>query len=815
LNRAICRVILYGHVAEDAAHLPGERAEYGQRTEAAGRWDGMGGDGMRGSGWAKRSRWLTIMATIVLGTALMAQGGSNPAGASTLPTGFRDSVVLSGLTNPTVLQFAPDGRIFVGQKNGVIKVFQSLTDTSPVTVADLSNEVDDYWDRGLLGMAIPPDFPTNPYIYVLYSYDAPPGGTAPTWNDACPTPPGPTTDGCVVSARVARLPISGNVMSGPEQVLVSGWCQQFPSHSIGTLMFGRDGDLYAGAGDGASFNNVDYGQYGANYAGDQANPCGDPPSAAGTALSAPTAEGGALRSQSVRRTDGPASLDGAVLRIDPVTGAGVPGNPFFSSSDPNARRIVAYGLRNPFRFTQRPGTDELWIGDVGWNTWEEIDRVLSPASTTASNFGWPCYEGASPQSGYQGAGLNLCSSLYSTPGSVIAPYYTYNHSACVVNYTGCHTGGSSVTGVAFYHGGSYPSQYNGALFFADHTRDEIWAMMPGSNGLPDPSNIQSFVGVDATGAAAGHPVDLKIGPGGDLFYVDMDDGTVHRITYAAANQPPTAAITASPTNGPVPLAVSFDGTGSSDPEGGPLSYSWDLNGDGTFGDATGPTPSFTYTTAGVYHPSLRVTDAQGATDTASVTITAGNTAPTAVIDSPASTLTWKVGDTIPFSGHATDPQDGTLPASGLSWSLIMHHCFTPTDCHTHLIQTMSGVSSGAFTAPDHEYPCWLEIQLTATDSGGLTSTTSVRLDPKTVVLTFKTNPGGLVLSNLVVNEAPRTTPFSVTVVVGSANSVSAPSPQTFKRSTYFFASWSDGGPQSHTITAPAVNTTYTATYRKR
>jgi glucose/arabinose dehydrogenase len=776
---------------------------------------GLGGDGMRGMGCARRSRWLTIMVTMVLGAALAAHGGSNLAGASTLPAGFRDSVVLSGLTNPTVLQFAPDGRIFVGQKNGVIKAFQSLTDTNPVTVADLSNEVDDYWDRGLLGLAIRPDFPANPYIYVLYTYDAPPGGTAPTWNDGCPTPPGATTDGCVVSARVSRLPISGNVLGGPEQVLVSGWCQQFPSHSVGTLLFGRDGDLYVGAGDGASFNNVDYGQYGATYAGDLANPCGDPPGGAGTALSPPTAEGGALRSQSVRRTDGPASLDGAVLRIDPATGAGVPGNPFYSSSDPSARRIVAYGLRNPFRFTQRPGTDELWIGDVGWNTWEEINRVLSPASTTASNFGWPCYEGASPQSGYQGAGLNLCSSLYSTPGSVIAPYYTYNHSNCVVNYTGCHTGGSSITGVAFYQGGSYPSQYDGALFFADHTRNEIWAMMPGANGLPAPSNIQSFVGVDATGAAAGHPVDLKIGPGGDLFYVDMDDGTVHRITYTAANQPPAAAITASPTNGTAPLTVSFDGTGSSDPEGKPLSYSWDLNGDGTFGDATGPTASYMYTTAGVYHPSLRVTDDQGATDTASVAITVGNTAPTAVIDSPASTLTWKVGDTIPFSGHATDAQDGTLPASGLTWSLILHHCFTPTDCHTHLIQTVSGVSSGSFTAPDHEYPCWLEVQLTATDSGGLTSTTSVRLDPKTVVLTFKTNPGGLVLTNLVVNEAPRTTPFSVTVVVGSANSVSAPSPQTFNRSTYYFTSWSDGGPQSHTITAPAVNTTYTATYRKR
>jgi glucose/arabinose dehydrogenase len=752
----------------------------------------------------------------VSGAALVTQAGPGPAGASKLPGGFRDSVVLSGLTNPTVMQFAADGRIFVGQKNGVIKVFQSLTDTSPVTVADLSGEVDDYWDRGLLGLALDPNFPANPYIYVLYTYDAPIGGTAPVWNDACPTPPGATTDGCVVSARVSRLQISGNVMTGSEQVLVSGWCQQFPSHSIGTLLFGRDGYLYAGAGDGASFNNVDYGQYGATYAGDQANPCGDPPGAAGTALSPPTAEGGALRAQSVRRTDGPATLDGTIVRIDPATGAGVPGNPFYSSSDPNARRIVAYGLRNPFRFTQRPGTDELWIGDVGWNTWEEIDRVVSPASATASNFGWPCYEGASPQPDYQAAGLNLCSSLYSTPGSVVAPYYTYNHSACVVNYTGCHTGGSSITGVAFYGGGSYPAQYNGALFFADHTRNEIWAMMPGTNGLPDPANIQSFVGVDATGGAAGHPVDLKIGPGGDLFYVDMDEGTVHRITYTAANQPPTAVITASPTNGPTPLSVSFDGTGSSDPEGKPLSYSWDLNGDGVFGDATGPTASYTYTTAGVYHASLRVTDDQGATDTASVTITAGNTAPAAVIDSPTSSLTWKVGDAINFSGHATDAQDGPLPASALSWSLILHHCYTPTDCHTHLVQTTSGVASGSFTAPDHAYPCWLELQLTATDSGGLTSTTSVRLDPKTVVLTFKTNPGGLILTGLAVNdEAPSTTPFSLTVVAGSANSVSAPSPQKFNKSTYNFTSWSDGGPQSHTITAPTANTTYTATYRKR
>jgi glucose/arabinose dehydrogenase len=266
-------------------------------------------------------------------------------------------------------------------------------------------------------------------VYVLYAHDAPIGGTAPTWNDVCPTPPGPTTDGCLVSGRLSRLQANGNFMTGAEQVLIEDFCQQYPSHSVGTLLFGRDGKLYVSGGDGASFNNVDYGQYGAFYAGGRANPCGDPPAPVGTALSPPTAEGGALRSQSVRRTDGPATLDGAILRVDPATGQGLPDNPFASSTNANARRIVGYGLRNPFRFTQRPGTDELWVGDVGWGEWEEVNRLTAPTGSASRNFGWPCYEGAGAQPGYQGAGLNQCSSLYGTPGSVAAPHYAYSHSA--------------------------------------------------------------------------------------------------------------------------------------------------------------------------------------------------------------------------------------------------------------------------------------------------------------------------------------------------------------------------------------------------
>jgi glucose/arabinose dehydrogenase len=488
---------------------------------------------------------------------------SVPVATATLPSGFQESIVFSGLTNPTALRFASDGRVFVAEKSGLLKVFSSLTASTPTVVADLRSAVDDYWDRGLLGLALDPNFPASPYIYVLYTYDAPIGGAAPTWNDACPSPPGPTTDGCVVSGRLSRLTISGNTATS-EQVLLNDWCQQFPSHSIGDLHFGIDGALYVSGGDGASFNNVDYGQYGGSAGSPTPkNPCGDPPAGVGGTESPPTAEGGALRSQSLRRAAGePVVLNGTILRVDPATGAGLPDNPLAGNTNANARRIVASGLRNPFRFTFRPGTTDLWIGDVGWSTWEELDREASPTAA-ALNFGWPCYEGAGIQPGYQGAGLNICTGLYGSSGAVTGPVYTYNHADQVVPGESCPTAnGSSITGVAFYTGGSYPSSYTGTLFFADHSRDCIWAMAAGGNGLPNPSAITTFV------AGAANPVDLQIGPGGDLFYVDHEGGTVRRIQYFAANQPPTAVATASPTSGPAPLTVNFDGSGSSDPDHG-------------------------------------------------------------------------------------------------------------------------------------------------------------------------------------------------------------------------------------------------------
>jgi glucose/arabinose dehydrogenase len=738
---------------------------------------------------------------------LAALSVTSEAQGATTPAGFSESVVLSGLTNPTVLRFSPDGRVFVAEKRGVIKVFDSLADPTPDVFADLNVNVHNFWDRGLLGMTLDPGFPANPYVYVLYAYDhelgssapAPRWGTPGVYSDPCPTPPGATADGCVVSGRLSRLTAVGNVMTGTEQVLVEDWCQQYPSHSVGSVEFGRSGALYASGGDGASFNFADWGQD-----GNPLNPCGDPPTGAGTVLSPPTAEGGALRSQDLQTQGDPVSLDGTVIRIDPATGEGLPTNPLASSSDPNARRIVASGLRNPFRVTERPGTDELWIGDVGWSTWEEINRLVP--SSQVRNFGWPCYEGSGRQAGYDGANLNICENLYSSPGAVTAPYFAYHHTARVVPNETCPTGSSSTAGIqfAFAAGQSpYPSEYDDALFFADYSRDCIWVLPKGGDGLPAPGLVRTFV------AGAANPVNLQIGPTGELFYVDFDGGTVRRISYASANRPPVAVATATPTTGSAPLTVSFDGSGSSDPDvGDTLDFAWDLDGDQAFDDSTEVQPTFTYASSGDYTATLRVTDAGGATATDSVVITVGNTAPTAVIDAPPAGTLWKVGDVITFSGHATDGQDGAMPASALSWDLLLQHC--PSNCHTHVVQSYVGVAGGSFVAPDHEAPAYLELRLTATDSGGLTSTVTRRLDPRMVALTFQSVPGGLTLT---VNGTSAKSVFTRSVIVGSANTISAVSPQGKGKQQYAFQSWSDGGAQTHSIVAPASSATYTARFK--
>jgi glucose/arabinose dehydrogenase/PKD repeat protein len=732
---------------------------------------------------------------LALAALALAAASTATSATSYKQPSFHETVIFSGLVFPTSVRFLPDGSVLVIEKSGLIKKYDSLTSTTPTVVADLRLKVHNFWDRGLMDLAIDPNFTTNHYIYVLYSNDAPIGGIAPKWgpgdgtSDPCPSPPGATTDGCVISGHLSRLTAIGSDWTASEQVLIEDWCQQFPSHSMDALAFGADGKLYMSAGEGGSFLGQDYGQLGGTSGTPPPtpkNPCGDPPVPVGGNQTPPTAEGGSLRSQSPRRTAGePRVLNGSILRLDPITGAAAPGNPLFGSSDANERRIIGYGLRNPFRMIVKPGTNDVWVGDVGSGSWEEIDRI--PDLLSARNFGWPCFEG--PATGF--TGFNICP----TQAQTVAPFFTYSHSQSVVPGDGCPTGSSAIAGMAFYQGASnYPSAYNGALFFSDYSRLCMWVMFPGGNGDPDPTTRVAFA------SSAQGPVDLQIGPDGNLYYVDFDGGKIWRIEYG-----PIAMASANPTYGALPLTVNFSSAGSVPAQtGDTITFAWDLDGDGQFDDSTAANPAKTYTVAGNVTVRLKVTDNHGAFNISSpVVISPGNTPPTATVLTPAASLTWKVGDTISFSGSATDAEQGTLPPSALSWSIIIHHC--PTNCHTHIYQTFSGVAGGSFPAPDHDYPSYLEIQLTATDSGGLTGSASVNINPQTVDFNMASIPSGLQLTAGTITAA---TPFVKTVIVNSQVVLDAPSPQ----GAWQFSSWSDGGARTHTVTAPATGLTFTATY---
>ena len=315
------------------------------------------GGAMRCYGMSRRWAATFALALAVATTGMTATSGAAPAAAN-LPSGFHTYTVLSGLNQPTNVEFAPDGRLFVAEKRGVVKLFDGPGDPTPTVLADLRTKVFNGWDRGLLGLAIAPDFATDPAVYVLYTLDRKPGGTVPSWGkagqdvDNCPTPPGYTENGCVVMGRLSKLLLeSDGLWHGREKVLIEDWCQQYPSHSVGSLAFGPDGSLYVSGGDGASFNFVDYGQ-----AGSPRNPCGDAPAGVGGVQRPATSEGGALRAQEVRTWGDPTSAGGSILRVDPDTGAPMADNPLIKLPYTSSRRVVAYGFRNPFRFTLKPGT---------------------------------------------------------------------------------------------------------------------------------------------------------------------------------------------------------------------------------------------------------------------------------------------------------------------------------------------------------------------------------------------------------------------------------------------------------------------------
>jgi PKD repeat protein len=443
--------------------------------------------------------------------------------------------------------------------------------------------------------------------------------------------------------------------------------------------------------------------------------------------------------------------------------------------------MFAWGLRNPFRFAFDPNAagTRFFINDVGQNQWEEID-----AGQIGVDYGWNVREGHCANGSTSNCGA--------PPAGMTNPIYDYGRP------TGCY----AITGAAFVPTGIWPAIYDGAYLFADYGCGKIFRLVPGGGN--------SYTVVDlATGV--GGPTAMTFGPYNStqaLYYAAINSSQIRRIAYTgSANRSPNAVIAAAPTSGPAPLTVSFGSAGSSDPDGDALTYDWDF-GDGA-AHVTTPTATHQYA-QGTYTATLRVSDGKGGSGTAMARIDSGNTAPVPLISAPSANLRFRVGQQLTLQGSAGDAEDGPLAGSSLSWRVILHH-----NAHTHPFLSPTPGSSVSITAPAPEdlaatATSYLELELTATDSNGLTGVITQALRPNLVNTTFATVPTG---RQLLVNGDTITATHTLVSWEGYTLNVAAPLQKDGSGAWLALASWADGGPvPARAIVTPAAAQSYTATF---
>ena len=275
------------------------------------------------------------------------------------------------------------------------------------------------------------------------------------------------------------------------------------------------------------------------------------------------------------------------------------------------------------------------------------------------------------------------------------------------------------------------------------------------------------------------------------------------------NTGPAARVTTnpSPATGAAPLTVSFDGSTSSDPDGGGLTYAWDLDGDGQYDDSTAPIRSRTYP-VGTVTVGLRVTDANGDSATTTTTVTATNTAPTVNRVSTYPDGTWAVGQTLGFDAAATDPQQD-LPDSAFSFVLERQDC--DSGCPLVAVQRWTGVRVGQFQVPAMPYPSHLYLTATVTDDHGATDSRTVRIDPRPTTLTVQSRRHRLHVS---VDGVDHKDGWSQQYVVGSTVRLVAPKRQVKKGVRYVFVRWTDGGARKHDVLLGEAPLAVKAVYRR-
>jgi glucose/arabinose dehydrogenase len=714
--------------------------------------------------------------------------------AQTFPAdpGFSKSNIGSGWNQPVGAAFSKDGKqLFIWEKGG--KVFlckwNSSTqgyDKQNTPVLDISPEVGNWRDHGMLGFALDPDFAGNGRIYVLYAVDrhylvnfGTPNYNAST-NDYFKATIGRltryqtiTNNGNIVADLSTRKILIGETKTAGIPIL-------YESHGVGSLVFAADKTLLVSAGDGASYNVADAGSLGETY---YAQALSD-----GIIRSAENV--GAFRAQMIN------SMNGKILRIDPATGDGISSNPFYSSLSPRSpqSRVWALGFRNPFRFLIKPNTGsllpstgdigEIYEGEVGWSNWEELNIIKKGAT----NCGWPIFEGLKYANEYVAkntANMDEPNPLFGT-GGCNQQYFTFNNlikqatadnstavynpcnpaelimsgnndrffhrrpvldwkhsddSARVGIFSGNNaitaqigTAASNVTGIPFrgncsiagcwYTGSMFPSVYKNTYFHADYGAG--WLNNMNIQFTDVVTRVDSFAkGFTAIVGVVEDPLD------GSLAYVDVGSNTVGRIKYGG-NQPPVTKMTSDKIYGPSTLSVNFTGAGSSDPEAGPLTYNWNF-GDGSANStaANPPTHSFNATGPKKFVVKLTVKDNQNAASTDSIIISVNNTPPVVNITSPIKNSLYRLGADTSYSCAATvtDAEQSPGQLKYVWQSFLRHNTHEhpePLDTNRNTSTVISRIGCNG----DTYY--WL-VKLTVTDNAGLSTSDSSKIFPNCII----------------------------------------------------------------------------------
>ena len=617
----------------------------------------------------------------VLGGIQTAAGVVDSDCKATLTPSFEKVALDENTSNPMELTIADDGRVFYIDRNGAVRIIKEngsvlTAGTVPVYTGQ---------EFGLLGIALDPDFATNNWIYLYYS---------PTGSESID--------------RISRFTMSGDTLqlSTATTILDVPTQRNECCHAGGSMEFDNDGNLYLATGDNT--NPFDSGGY---------SPIDERPNRS---------------AWDAQRTSGNTnSLNGKVLRITPKADGGytVPaGNLFDEAADTQQKtrpEIYAMGFRNPFRIGLDEQNNNLLVADYGPDagsvsaTRGPNGRVEWNVLDEPGNYGWPyCVGNNTPYNDY-----NFASSTAGATFSCDAPINDSPNNTGLTNLPPAkaaviwQSNNASITGTpeigasgAPMTSGTYsydpdldsdrkwPEYFDSKAIWADWNNNRLFTVQMNESGTGY-TDINRFL----SNLPMQRPHALQFGPDGALYMIEWGSGFngnntdsgIYRIDYVEGNRAPVARATTNRTSGPAPLTVEFDGSASFDPDTGDatgLTYAWDFTGDGTT-DATTPTASFTYTTAGNYTARLTVTDVDGRTGTTNIDITVGNTAPSVELVLPKDGGFFDFGDYVKYEVVVTDAEDGEIDCEDVVVQPGLGH-----DQHSHDYEQYTGCE-GSFPLP--------------------------------------------------------------------------------------------------------------------